>query len=348
MPRAAGARCSLVLPSAAHIYSSRWGLPCVHSCSSSPPHFASPSPHRRSSPRPRRRHPPPPSARRRVDHLACQRRRDPAQHAHHLLRPGLRLRWHGTRSAASSTGRRPGTASSVRARRFTRNSSTLNAGSHTINLLLTGNNFRQTTVQITIWIGPPPTDTRHQHADRDAHQHADRNSHRDADATNTPLPPTNTPVPPTNTPVPPTTRRCRRRRRTRRYRQRRRTRRRRRRRQHAGAADEDQHAVGRTPRPSTVAPAPTSTAMAASAGPISNSSSAPSITTPHDPRFDLNGNGRVGWGDVWETIRQLGRRCDGTLPATATPAPPTATRTPTASPVADEPTATPTDALLPD
>jgi hypothetical protein len=29
----------------------------------------------------------------------------------------------------------------------------------------------------------------------------------------------------------------------------------------------------------------------------------------HDPNFDVNGNGRVDWGDFWETIRQLGHRC---------------------------------------
>ena len=34
-----------------------------------------------------------------------------------------------------------------------------------------------------------------------------------------------------------------------------------------------------------------------------------------DPKFDVNGDGRVGWPDLWATLRRLGHRCDGAKPS---------------------------------
>lgn len=152
---------------------------------------------------------------------------------------------------------------------FQRNSSTLNAGSHTIRLLLTGNNYQQSSVQVTIWIGPPPTAT----------PTSTPTDTPTSTPTDTPTPtPTNTPVPPTNTPTP-------------------------------TATSTPAREPSRTPTPmhghrcpdfnhdGRVGPSDVAAILHA----IEHHT--------HNLKFDVNGDGRVDWAEFWETIHQVGHRC---------------------------------------
>jgi len=188
---------------------------------------------------------------------------------------------------------------------FTRDSSTLALGSHTIQLIATGSNF-QVFTNVTLWIGPPPTAT-----PTNTPTLTPTNiptSTATSTATSTPTPtntPTDTPTPtPTDTPTDTPT---------------------------STPTNTPTFTATNTPAPARD-PSPT-----ARPGHPRNCADfdgngrvdwrdlwliARAIQHhSHDLKFDVNGNGRVGWADFRATVHQLGHRCGNGPQAAQTPSP---------------------------